>query len=86
MITLDVNLSADKVQETLDKVSEALTPESCAVVAAEAGADVVRDWFGSQHGHAIALTNASTSTYKPLTPSSARPPAVPHSSRSPIPA
>lgn len=47
MITLDVNMSADKVQETLDKVSEALTPESCAVVAAEAGADVVRDWFVS---------------------------------------
>lgn len=45
MLTLDVNLADAKIRETLAAVAAALSPESCAIVAAEAGADVVRDHF-----------------------------------------
>jgi len=45
MLTLDVNLSDARLRETLDAVEAKLSPESCAKVAAEAGADVVRENF-----------------------------------------
>lgn len=42
MLTLDVNLADSPAAAALDRAAAALSPESCATVAAEAGADVVR--------------------------------------------
>ena len=45
MLTLNVNMADAKARDALAAAAAALAPESCAVVAAEAGADVVRDHF-----------------------------------------
>lgn len=45
MLTLDVNLADTKLREVLAAATAAVTPESCANVAAEAGADTVRANF-----------------------------------------
>jgi hypothetical protein len=45
MITLEVNMADAAAREALERASKALAPEAMAAVAAEAGADVVRDHF-----------------------------------------
>lgn len=45
MLTLDVNTDDTNVRELLAAVASSVSPESCATVAAEAGADTVRTHF-----------------------------------------
>lgn len=45
MLTLDVNMDDTNVRQLLASVAASVSPESCATVAAEAGADTVRTHF-----------------------------------------